>query len=380
MLVTSNSVSSAIFAEQTGWQVKAEGACKGEHCVPLPPEARHADGSLAVDVVAAQLGMPIVVDEASGLSAVGPETGVTGRMLTTAQAPDLELPTFGGDAFRLSSLRGNRVLLIAWASWCGCAHDLPLWQELYEKLEPSCVEIVTVAMDTAGPDAGRQFVERARPTHPALIDTAHVLGQKFGVVNVPTGIWIDENGVIVRPAEPAFPGRVVIFEELAKADLEREKHQTGDELTKMREILNTGQEGLSPEVAERLELTRGIAKAAEPELYLEMVLDWAEHGAASRYVLTPDEVVSRSAPRSLDTARAAAHFELGQHFQSGGDHAAAITHWREAHRLQPLNWTYKRQAWRFEYGDDGNPSAYEGSMEKDLREVGPENYYPKLRV
>lgn len=56
-----------------------------------------------------------------------------------------------------------------------------------------------------------------------------------------------------------------------------------------------------------------------------------------------------------------------------------MTHWREAHRLQPLNWTYKRQTWRFEYGHDGDPSRYQGRMEEDLAGVGPENYYPKLQ-
>ena len=39
------------------------------------------------------------------------------RFLTTAVAPDLELPDFDGNPFRLSSLRGQKVLLVAWASW-----------------------------------------------------------------------------------------------------------------------------------------------------------------------------------------------------------------------------------------------------------------------
>jgi len=37
--------------------------------------------------------------------------------LTTAVAPDLELPDVDGNPFRLSSLRGQKVLLVAWASW-----------------------------------------------------------------------------------------------------------------------------------------------------------------------------------------------------------------------------------------------------------------------
>src|SRR6202011_4996372 len=81
------------------------------------------------------------------------------------------------------------------------------------------LEIVTVAMDTAGAEAAAPFVAQARPEHPSLVDSAHVVGELFGVVNVPTGIWIDEAGTIVRPAEPAFPGRSPIFDEIRKADL-----------------------------------------------------------------------------------------------------------------------------------------------------------------
>jgi hypothetical protein len=105
------------FATATGWTVKPEGACKGELCVLLPDDARTSDGKVDVRVVAGQLGMPIVHDEASGASAVGPETALTGRALSTAVAPELELPDVDGNPFKLSSLLGKKVLLVAWASW-----------------------------------------------------------------------------------------------------------------------------------------------------------------------------------------------------------------------------------------------------------------------
>ncbi|MCW2620970.1 MAG: hypothetical protein JWL64_572 [Frankiales bacterium] len=379
MLLTSDVVDAEAFAEQTGWAIKPQGACQGDVCVPLPPGSRDDQDRVVVRVVAERLGMPIVTDEARGLAALGPATAVNGRALTTAQAPELELPDFDGTTFRLSSLRGTRVLLVAWASWCGCAHDLPLWAELREQLHPRGLEIVTVAMDSAGPDAGREFVDRAAPRHPALVDVAHVMGERFGVSNVPSGIWIDEAGRIVRPPEAAFPGRVVIFEELAKADLASTQDGAAPDLARTREILKSGQAELTPDQVKALELTRIIASVAEPEFYLQMVLDWAEKGSRSEYVLSPEEVVSRSAPRSPEAATAAAHFELGQAFQSSGDHPAAVEHWREAHRLQPLNWTYKRQAWRYEYGADGDLTRYEGNIAKDLAEVGPENFYAPLR-
>lgn len=117
MILTELQVDPDAFAARTGWACKPEGACKEEVCVPLPDGARGADGRLDVTVVAQRLGMPLVRHDDADLWALGPETAVTGRALTTAHAPELELPTFDGDTFRLSSLRGTKVLLAAWASW-----------------------------------------------------------------------------------------------------------------------------------------------------------------------------------------------------------------------------------------------------------------------
>ncbi len=116
MILQSLRVDPAEFERQTGWAIKPEGACKGHVCVPLPAEARaDGDGTLDVTVLAERIGMPLVHDEAIGLWALGPEAG--GRALTTAEAPELALPDWRGEEFRLSSLRGQKVLLVAWASW-----------------------------------------------------------------------------------------------------------------------------------------------------------------------------------------------------------------------------------------------------------------------
>jgi hypothetical protein len=117
VILTDMAVDPDAFETATGWAIKPEGACKGEVCVPLPPTARAADGRLDVTVVADRLGMPLVTDPGRGLSALGPETAVTGRFLTTAVAPELELPDADGNPFKLSTLHGQKVLLIAWASW-----------------------------------------------------------------------------------------------------------------------------------------------------------------------------------------------------------------------------------------------------------------------
>jgi hypothetical protein len=70
-----------------------------------------------VGVLADGLGMPLVHDDDASLWAMGPESGVTGRVLTTARVPEIALPDLDGNELELSSLRGQKVLLIAWASW-----------------------------------------------------------------------------------------------------------------------------------------------------------------------------------------------------------------------------------------------------------------------
>ena len=79
-----------------------------------------------------------------------------------------------------------------------------MWQTLRSELHPQGLEIVTVALDTAGAEAVRPWVEAAHPDHPSLLDRAHLLDELLGIVNVPTGVWIDEQGMIVRPPEPCI--------------------------------------------------------------------------------------------------------------------------------------------------------------------------------
>ena len=110
MLVGSLDATPEALQEATGWEIKPQGACKGEVCVPLP------DGDFDLASTAERLGMVIVPAPDLGLWAIGPET-LGGRALTTAQAPDLVLPDLDGDEFHLSSLRGQKVVLVSWAPY-----------------------------------------------------------------------------------------------------------------------------------------------------------------------------------------------------------------------------------------------------------------------
>ncbi len=96
---------------RSGWVVTPEGACRGGTCVPLP----RSGAKLDLRVVAERLGMPLVHDEKHGLWCLGPEAGR--RTLADARLPELVLPDLEGQAFDVASLRGRKVLLLAWASW-----------------------------------------------------------------------------------------------------------------------------------------------------------------------------------------------------------------------------------------------------------------------
>ncbi len=100
------------FSTGTGWVIKPEGACQADVCVPLP---KGTDGFNA-KAAAERLGMAIVADGSSGLWSIGPAS-VGDRALATAMAPELVLSDLDGNEFRLSSLRGQKVVIVSWAPY-----------------------------------------------------------------------------------------------------------------------------------------------------------------------------------------------------------------------------------------------------------------------
>ena len=102
------------FEAGTNWALKPQGACRGEVCVPLPGGV--SNGMVDVRQVADRLGMPLVRHANEDLWALGPAS-LAGHALPTAVAPELELPDLDGRMFRLSSLRGQKVVIVSWAPY-----------------------------------------------------------------------------------------------------------------------------------------------------------------------------------------------------------------------------------------------------------------------
>ena len=210
-----------------------------------------------------------------------------------------------------------------------------MWQAIYEDLKGEGVEILAVALDTAGKDAVEAKIRaadiserpeifgklmnwpeelwkrQAPPTYTCLIDEEHVLAELYGMVNVPEAVWIDEEGRIVRPAESA--GQIDMV-----AHLNRETFEIPDEIA---------QTGFESRMA-----------------YIDALHDWAKNGADSQYALSADEVQRRlRAPDDADVM-ASTHAKLGRHLFHAGELDAAKAQLQAASDLCPDKWSYRRQA------------------------------------
>lgn len=150
---------------------------------------------------------------------------------------------------------------------------------------------VTVALDH-GPEAARPYLERAAPTHPALLDSDHVVADLYNVVNVPTVVWIDEGGRIVRPNDVQFgTDTFVAFTGRPSAPF----------LAAVRRWVLTG-EGALPADAVR----------------------------ANQVLPTPAQQEAR------------AEFTLAWHLHQRGRRDAAARHFARAGALAPRDWTIRR--------------------------------------
>lgn len=190
-------------------------------------------------------------------------------------------------------------------------------------------EIVSVAQDTGGVKDAGPWIEAAKPEYTVLIDTQHLVTQLYNMVNVPTAVWIDEKGRIVRPNEAAY---------------------VDDRYKSMHKL-----------------------DAAE---YLDAIRDWVANGDKSVFALSESELKDRLKPQNPDWALATAEFGLGEYLYHQGLQAASIRHYKEAQRLNPDNWNYKRQAWALSDAE----REYGTSFMKEVQKLNGKPYYPPRKL
>jgi hypothetical protein len=187
---------------------------------------------------------------------------------------------------------------------------------------------VAAAQDTGGEAAAGPWYDKAKAAFTALIDARHAVSSAYQFINVPTGIWIDERGRAVRPAEPAWTTNTT---------------------------MKFGDKSIS----------------TEGEFYVAALRDWVKNGEQSAYALSDEEFARRVKPRTAAEMEAEASFKLAVWFHENGSNELAAKYWAAAQRLNPEDWNYHRQQWSFTPQEAGKKW-----MEKFQKTEGA--YYPKL--
>jgi peroxiredoxin len=129
-------------------------------------------------------------------------------------APQLVMKTIDGNEIKLSDLKGKRVMLAFWATWCGpCKQEIPHLMELRKTTDMDKLVIIGISNESA--EKIREFGEKMKINYPLVsIGRDENLPEPFNkVTSIPTVFFIDANGVIEK---------VVIgyqtFEQLAGVD------------------------------------------------------------------------------------------------------------------------------------------------------------------
>jgi peroxiredoxin len=196
------------FEDATGWHLEARGFCRGDVCVPVRDRnGLEIEGAVSLRGFADALRRPLAIEPDGEPAAVlGESRDVIDRVVGEQRAPDFTLPDVHGNDVSLADFAGKKRVISTWASWCGCRWEIPAWQALQDELGEDVV-VISVALDE-DPDAVRHWAleDPAAPVRlPVLVDRNHVIAERYGVINVPSTVWIDEDGTIVR-APAIAPG------------------------------------------------------------------------------------------------------------------------------------------------------------------------------
>lgn len=111
-------------------------------------------------------------------------------------APDFNLSTMDGESIQLSELRGERVMVNFWATWCPpCRAEMPDMQKFYENKD---INILAVNLTETESDLMtiQNFVTDFELTFPILKDENTEVANTYQIQPIPTTFMVDSNGII----------------------------------------------------------------------------------------------------------------------------------------------------------------------------------------
>jgi thiol-disulfide isomerase/thioredoxin len=116
-------------------------------------------------------------------------------------APDFELEMMNGEKVKLSELKGKKVLVNFWATWCPpCKEEMPELQQFYEDYGD---EITIIAINATGSErneeAVRNFIDKYDYTFPVAFDKSMDVTDEYMAVTIPTSYFIGTDGIIQVP-------------------------------------------------------------------------------------------------------------------------------------------------------------------------------------
>lgn len=298
----------------TGFELKKSGACYDplNICIPLLEDGfvqeAGNDQWLNVSKMATRLEQACVTNEDKTVWSLGLIPEVRKAMLASSMAPDFEIADIHGDIVRLSDLKGKKVLIVTWATWCGCRFDVKIWQDIYEQLNDPNFEIICVAEDSEGPEVAKVWFTDAKATYKCIVDPTHKISTLFGWVNVPTAAWIDETGKLVRVNESAYAG-------VHTVPTEKKPYTFGG------------------------------------TLFAEATIDWVKNGLGDHLKQSAEKLNANTRSQSSEDLLADAYFKMGLYFEGIADQENAQKYLTIAEELAPDNWNICRQSWTFKGTD-----------------------------
>jgi len=111
-----------------------------------------------------------------------------------AATPEFTLPARDGGKLSLSELKGQVVMINFWATWCGpCRQEMPLLQQIQAKYEPLGFTLVGINVEPDSTEA-EAWLTKVPVSFPILFDRQNTVAESFGVVGMPSTVFIDRSG------------------------------------------------------------------------------------------------------------------------------------------------------------------------------------------